>query len=257
MLKWSMAHRWVVVLVCLGVLGSIPTLWNMLPYNFLPEEDESQFQISLETPRGTSLAETARMARQIDAMVRKVPEAKYTLLTVGGRGFGPGSSNEANIFVGLKPVEDRKEAQADIIQRVRRQLRRATGRMPIEARVSPVNSFNIIGGRGGWRAHSVCDDWPRPRRLAGSRRPGCQKIKEVPGVSDADTSLQLGQPEVNVDIDRDLAGELGVRPSALASALRYLVGGQQVTTFTEGGEQYEVHMRADPDSAPMKPASAC
>jgi HAE1 family hydrophobic/amphiphilic exporter-1 len=233
-------------LVCFGVLASIPTLWKMLPYNFLPEEDESQFQISIEAPRGTSLEATRQMVRKVDSQLRKVPEVKYTLLTVGGSGFGPGSANEANIYVGLKPVEEREAAQADVIQRVRRRLGRQMRMMGLDARVSPINSFGILGGRGGGGRIQYVLSGPDLAVLTEAADRAVEKIKDVPGVADADTSLQLGQPEVNVNIDRDLAGDLGVQPSTLASTLRYLVGGEQVTDYTEDGEQYEVHVRADP-----------
>jgi HAE1 family hydrophobic/amphiphilic exporter-1 len=247
MLKWSMGHRWVVVLLCGGVLASIPTLWGMLPYNFLPEEDESQFQVSMEAPVGTSLNNTRNMARKIDAMLRKIPEVEYTLLTAGGSGFGPGSLNQANIYVRLKDVEKRKAAQADIIQKVRGKVRRMGQKVGLdEARVAPINSFGIIGGRGGGSRIQYVLSGPDLNVLREGAERAVKKIEKIPGVAEADTSLELGQPEVNVDIDRDLAGELGVQPATLANTLRYLVGGQQVTEYIEGGEQYEVHIRSDP-----------
>ncbi|HVF11356.1 MAG TPA: efflux RND transporter permease subunit [Abditibacteriaceae bacterium] len=247
MLKWSMGHRWAVALVCAGVLASIPTLWGMLPYNFLPEEDESQFQVSLEAPVGTSLNNTRQMARKIDQHIRSKmrEQVEYTLLTVGGSGFGPGAFNEANIYVRLKPVEKRKEAQADIIQKLRGQLRRLGQQVGLtEARAAPINSFGIIGGRGGGSRIQYVLSGPDLNVLREAADRAVAQMVEIPGVADADTSLQLGQPEVNVDIDRDLAGELGVRPAVLANTLRYLVGGQHVTDYIEGGEQYEVHIRS-------------
>src|SRR5690606_4823783 len=134
--------RWAVVLVCIGALASIPVLWKMLPYNFLPEEDESQFQISLEAPRGTSLNVTRTMAKKIDAQIRKVPEVSYTLRTVGG---WSGSANTGEIYVGLKSVDDRKATQAEIIARMRRQVGLLGRRQGMEARVSPINTFSILG----------------------------------------------------------------------------------------------------------------
>ena len=247
MLKWSLGHRWLVALVCGGVLASIPTLWGMLPYNFLPEEDESQFQVSMKAPVGTNLNNTRGMARKVDAVLRKIPEVEYTLMTAGGSGFGPGAFNEANIYVRLKDVEKRKTAQADIIQKVRGQVRRLGQKVGLqEARVAPINSFGIIGGRGGGSRIQYVLSGPDLAVLQEGAERAVVKIEKVPGVADAATSLQLGQPEVNVEIDRDLAGELGVAPATLANTLRYLVGGEQVTEYIEGSEQYEVHIRSDP-----------
>ena len=68
--------------------------------------------------------------------------------------------------------------------------------------------------------------------------------KKEPGVVDVDTSLNVGKPELSVQLDRLKAADLGVQISDAAEALRLLVGGDQVTTYNEGGEQYEVHVRA-------------
>lgn len=245
LLKWSMAHRWAVVLVCIGVLCSIPVLWNMLPYNFLPEEDESQFQVSMEAPLGTSLAVMREKARRIDAELRKIPEVNYTLLVSGGSVYGGGGSeNEANIYVSLKDVREREITQADIIQQVRQKIGRQGRNMGLEVRASPITSLGIIsgGGRGG-RIQYILSG-PELSVLQEASEKAVVQIEKIPGVADADTSLELGQPEVSVKIDRDMAGELGVRPSLLASTLRYLVGGEQVTDYVEGGEQYEVHIRS-------------
>ena len=70
------------------------------------------------------------------------------------------------------------------------------------------------------------------------------EAKKEPGVVDVDTSLNVGKPELSVDLDRLKAADLGVQISDAADALRLLVGGDQVTTYNEGGEQYEVHVRA-------------
>ena len=69
-------------------------------------------------------------------------------------------------------------------------------------------------------------------------------MKTLPGVVDVDTSLNVGKPELSVQIDRPKAADLGVQIGDAAEALRLLVGGDQVTTYNEGGEQYEVHLRA-------------
>lgn len=246
LLKFSMHNRWVIVLVSFGVLFSIPVLWKILPYNFLPEEDESQFQVYLKAPLGTSLNTTRELARQIDREVRKIPEVDYTLMQIGG---WRGSSNQGNIYVGLKPLGERKKPQNDVISDVRGQVGKMGRELGIEARVSPINTFGIIGGGGpggGGRIQYVLSG-PDLDVLEDAANRAVVEMLKVPGIADADTSLQLGQPEVNVEINRDIAGELGVQPAALSSTLQYLVGGRRVTDYIEGGEQFEVHIRADPE----------
>ena len=71
-----------------------------------------------------------------------------------------------------------------------------------------------------------------------------EKVAAIPGLVDVDTTLNLGKPELSVHIDRPKAADLGVSIGDAAEALRLLVGGDAVTTFNDGGEQYEVHLRA-------------
>ena len=68
----------------------------------------------------------------------------------------------------------------------------------------------------------------------------------MPGAVDVDSSLIVGKPEIGVYIDRERAADLGVQPSDIANALRLLVEGEQVSTYEERGEQYDVHVRAEP-----------
>jgi HAE1 family hydrophobic/amphiphilic exporter-1 len=112
-------------------------------------------------------------------------------------------------------------------------------------RVSPLNSLNLIGGGGGGRIQYILSG-PDLDVLESGAKKAVADMEKIPGVADADSSLDEGQPEVSLEIDRDLAGELGVNPSQIATSLRYLVGGSSVTNYVEGGEQYEVHLRADP-----------
>ena len=71
------------------------------------------------------------------------------------------------------------------------------------------------------------------------------KLAQVPGVTDVDTNFIVGKPELGVRIDREKAADLGVRVEDIASSLNVLVGGQKATSYYEGGEEYEVHVRAD------------
>ena len=77
-----------------------------------------------------------------------------------------------------------------------------------------------------------------------SPAPVADQARKQPGVVDVDTSLNVGKPELSVHLDRLKAADLGVEVADAAEALRLLVGGDQVTTYNEGGEQYEVHVRA-------------
>ncbi len=102
-----------------------------------------------------------------------------------------------------------------------------------------------IGGGGNQNAEiQFTISGPDLKRLEQYAGAVMTEAKKEPGVVDLDTSLNVGKPELSVELDRLKASDLGVQMSDAADALRLLVGGDQITTYNEGGEQYEVHIRA-------------
>ncbi|HEY0075831.1 MAG TPA: efflux RND transporter permease subunit, partial [Abditibacteriaceae bacterium] len=244
-LVWSMGHRWVIVLICFGALFSIPQIGKHVPFNFLPSDDESQMQVSFTAPEGSSLEATRAIARRMDAMIRKMPGIKYTLLTVGGSSSGNIGVNESNtgsIYVQMQPLDKREISQDGLIQRVRSEVVPKFNAENLRSIVGPVSSFGG-GGRAGATIQFLIAG-PELKTLSEASEKVLKEFKKIPGVVDADTSLNTGKPELEVKIDRELANDLGVQPADVANALRYFVGGDQVTDYNERGEQYEVHLRA-------------
>ncbi|AUX21014.1 RND transporter [Sorangium cellulosum] len=240
MLRWSMAHRWVIVLASVLALFSIPVLGGLAKFNFLPTEDESQFQVSLRAPEETSLDGTRVIATRIAAEIEKLPGVSYTLTTIGDD--PQKTPNLASIYVKLKPANERNLSQEDLIDRARRELTPKFEEADVRANIGPVPAFS--GGQSFQIAYQV--QGPDLQKIAQYSGVLLEKLKAIPGVVDPDTSLLIGKPELRVVIDRKKAADLGVQVSDVASTLRLLVGGYKVSTYNEGGEQYEVRARALP-----------
>src|SRR5580765_7192624 len=117
MLKWSMAHRWVVVAACLIVIVSIVPLFMFVGKNFLPVDDQSQFNVLIRTPEGTSIAATTNLAERIAQDVRGLPGVSHTLMTAGGS--ADKSVNNAAIYVKLTDIEQRTVTRQQLMQRTR------------------------------------------------------------------------------------------------------------------------------------------
>ena len=247
MLKWSMNHRWVIGLACLAAMATMPFVVKPIPKNFLPDDDESQFQVTARAPEGTSLEATAAIARKIALDVRKQKEVEYTVITIGGSGQSA-ARNNASVFVRLKPIGERGEtdgrerSQADLITYTRNNIVPQFAADQLRTTVGPAGGIGGGGGAQGDVSYTVAG--PDLDKLQEVTQKMMSSVRKLPKVVDVDSSLISGKPELDVVVNRPLAAQLGVQPQQVAQALNYLVGDNEVTTFQQGGEQYEVHVRA-------------
>jgi HAE1 family hydrophobic/amphiphilic exporter-1 len=240
LLEWSMAHRAVVAGVAVLVLLSTVPLFMMANKNFMPPDDQGEFEINLRAPEGTSLESTDLVTNRVAATVRaRIPEVDYTLVTIAGD--PPKTRNFGTIYVRLTPIETRARDQFTIMDEIRKQIL-----PPLSTNLrTSVQEVAVIGG-GGAQAAAIQFgiNGPDLQKLESISKQLVERVKNMPGVVDIDTSLNAGKPELSVRVDRPKAADLGVQIGDAAEALRLLVGGDQVTTFNESGEQYEVHLRA-------------
>jgi hydrophobic/amphiphilic exporter-1 (mainly G- bacteria), HAE1 family len=246
MLKISMRFRWAVVAICVVVVASIYPLYNYVGINFLPEEDESLYQVNLRMPQGTSLAATASVLDRVARDVREnIPGVENTLTIAGfGRSNSP---NGGFVNVRLKPVKERDLSQAQIINKTRELIRNR--KYPKDYVLSVGASSSIgqsigVGGRGG-SSIGFYIAGPDINKLDEFSNKLVERVKQDPNFRDADRSLELSSPEVRFQIDRVKAADLGVNAGDVASALNILAAGQRTTTFSEGSDQYDVVVQAD------------
>jgi HAE1 family hydrophobic/amphiphilic exporter-1 len=240
MLEWAMDHRAIVAgIAILTLLSSVP-LFMVTNTEFLPQDDQAEFEINVRAPEGTSLEATEVVTNRIASAVRqRVPEVEYTLVTVAGDQAK--TRNVSSIYIRLTPVERRHRSQATLVQEVRNTILPPLAK---DLRTS-VQQVADIGGSGNQNADiQLLVSGPDLRRLEQISGALVARVKMLRGLADVDSSLNVGKPELGVRIDRPKAADLGVQVGDAAEALRLLVGGDQVTTFNEGSEQYEVHLRA-------------
>lgn len=247
LLAWSMRHRWVVGLVLLGTLASMVPMMSAVPKNFLPNEDESRFEVTVRAPEGTSLAQTEIISERIARAVRQLPEVEQTVLTVGApagdsSGRGP---NQGSLYVRLQPASERDASQDELIERVRSEILPGLVPEDVDVLVNPIAAF---GGSGQQAAPvQFVISGPDLERLDQYVQHLLREVRQIPGVAEASTSLVTGRPAYEVQVDRRRAADLGVSIAEIANAMRLMVGGVEVTDYSEGGEQYDVRLRAAAD----------
>ncbi|HEV7701386.1 MAG TPA: efflux RND transporter permease subunit, partial [Pyrinomonadaceae bacterium] len=238
LLRFSMGHRWVIVTLCAFVFLSIVPLFMFVGKNFLPVDDQSQFEIAVRAPEGSSLGQTSQVFEQIARRIREMPGVTDTLATVGG-----GQQqvvNAGTIYVKLADIKDRAKSQEQMMADARDVLKD----FPPELRTG-VQQVAAFSG-GGFRNANVqfMISGPDIAKLEEYSSKIIEKMKTIPDAVDVDSTLIAGKPEVQLEVDRDTAADLGVRVGDVSQALNTLIAGQEATTFNAGADQYEVDVRA-------------
>jgi HAE1 family hydrophobic/amphiphilic exporter-1 len=237
MLTWSMAHRGVVVAASVGVMLSIAPLFMFVGKNFMPQDDQSQYNVLIRTPEGASIAATTNLAEQIAQDVRKLPGVAHTLLTAGGS--ADKSVNNAVIYVKLTDIDQRQVTQQQLMQRTRDLMKK----YPPEIHTG-VELVSSVGGGQSNAEIQYFIQGPDLQKLTAYSQALLAKMRGNPGLVDTDTTLRSGKPEVRLEIDRPRAADLGVSVMDIEMALNTLVAGQTASTFNAGEDQYDVVVRA-------------
>lgn len=237
MLKFSMGHRWVIITLCVLVFLSIVPLFMFVGKNFLPVDDQSQFEVSVRAPEGYSLGASSQVMERIASRIRQMPGVTDTLATVGG---GQAQVvNSGTIYVKLSDISARAKSQEIMMSDTRDILKEYPD---LRTGVQQVQAFS----GGGFRNANVqfLIAGPDLKKLEEYSEKILEKMKTIPDAVDVDSTLISGKPEVRLQVDRATAADLGVRIGDVSQALNTLVAGQEATTFNEGTEQYEVRVRA-------------
>jgi hydrophobic/amphiphilic exporter-1 (mainly G- bacteria), HAE1 family len=240
-LRFVMRHRWVIVVA--GVLTlflGLPLSVRTAKKGFLPVNDEARFQVQVRAPEGTSLQQTRIVGERIARAIRGSPNVALTLTTVADDNAQ--THNLATVYVGLTDPTTRELTQNQMMDWVRREI--MTGQ-PSDLRITASEVSAFAGGGFSTQRNQYTVRGPDLQKLGQIAADVTDKLRKTPGAVDVDSSLIVGKPEIGVYIDRARAADLGVQPSDVASAVRLLVEGDQVSTYEEHGEEYEVHVRAD------------
>ncbi|MBI2301157.1 MAG: efflux RND transporter permease subunit [Armatimonadetes bacterium] len=244
LLEWALHHRVLVAVACVLLICSTVPLGMVARINFLPDDDQGQFQVLVRAPEGTSLSGTRRIVEDVAAQIRKLPEVALTLVTLGDD--NERTPNSGRVFVQMSLVEDRQDrrvTQDGHMSRVRQEIiKRYEGR-GLRLSVQPASSFG-----GGSNANiQLSISGPDMDTLLKVSNDAVNRTRAIPGVADVDTTLVSGRPELQAFIDRERAATFGVNVLDVAQALRLSVGGDdKITSYDEGGEQYDVKVRLEP-----------
>jgi len=238
MLRWALNHRLVFCLICLITFLLTFPLNNMVGRDWIPPDDQNEFQIIVDLPEGTSLEGTIKTVDEIADRASKLEGVLFVNPQILQERV-----NHSHIYIKLVDATERKVTQFDVADEVRK----IAADYP-SARSRVLMSTGTGGSGEGFYPIRAIILGPDFNKLTGLAREVAASMKGMPGLVDVDAALNLNNPELQVRVDRQKASDLGVRIADVASAVRLMMSGtDEISTYKEGDEQYPVTLQLLPE----------
>ncbi len=240
LIRWALRHPWSMWLIALtAFFGALVLQGTKGGFGFMPDTDSGAFVVQIRAPSEASIEYTRLKAAQVEAIVRQVPEQRYTQITVGNQG----NITRARVLVRLIPEKERHRSAREIAEDVRGQIKSLVG-----AEFTVTSELNGGGGGGDGKKLQIQFRGPDSRVLEGIVMDFVEKLKQVPGAVDVGLSAQDPKPELQVEVDRGLTASLGLSMSDVANALRLAFAGAEIGDWVDPtGETRNVFVRIRPE----------
>ncbi len=241
-LGWSLRHRFIVLLIGVAAIVGSFKMMGQIGGSFMPDADQGEMQVSYKAPPGTTLAESAVVARRLTDMLKKYPEIDYTFTTIGAGGVTP--VNQGAIYVKLKHKDERTKTDLDLRKDVRAELANWKGLR------SSVEQAEQMGDARPIQISVRGTDLDVINQVAAQV---IQNVRSTPGAADVDTTLEDPRPEVRVNLDRKAASDLGLNLGTVAATVRGLIAGEVVSQYQDAdGDAYDVRLRLNQDQRRLR-----
>jgi HAE1 family hydrophobic/amphiphilic exporter-1 len=231
-IRWSLGHRKTIIFGSLAAFVFSFYLMRYLGTSFFPSMDQSEYNVTVTSAPGSSLAQTSRLCAAAEEVLRKFPEVTSTLTTIGA---GNDPVTRGTILVKLVKKHDRDKGVEQLMDEARVEISRIPG----------ANfGFQVTGGMGGNQKAAIVsvrgEDFGTLQQIA---RQVEHIFRTTPGAADVENSLETSKPELRMAINREKASDLGINVGLIAQNARAMVDGYVATKYQEGEEQYDVRVR--------------
>jgi len=230
-LRWTLKNRTITLMLGLGIFALSIFSATLLPSEFVPVTDEGRASVSVELPPGSTLQDTQVVARSLSSQISEIPEVRSVF--VDGGAFQGGITN-AKLDIDLGP-RDSREQSAQVLQRVIEQRLKDTP----DVKLTYLNA----GGTRDVQISVLGDNGDAVREAA---RLLAADMRELDSIRNVTTSASVTQPEIQITPKSDIAAELGVTASALASTIRVATigdAGDNLAKFNAGERQLDIAVR--------------
>ena len=247
-LEWSLNHRRLVIFLSGINLVLTIYLFIAIPKGFIPSEDRSAIFAFTQAAEGISVDAMMKHQQAVAAVVRKDPDVKSFFSTMGARGSR--SSNTGVLFMHLKPRSERKYSADQIIERLRPKLAKIPGIMAFLQNLPPIQ----IGGHLTKAQYQVTLQGADTGELYKFAPIFETKMHSLEGLHDITSDLEIKNPQVTVEIDRNKAAAMGVTAEAIENTLYYAYGSREISTIYTRNNTYrvimevETHFKRDPSA---------
>ncbi len=242
-LRWTIRRPILMLLGSCVFLALTVYLYKVIPQGFIPRQDTGVFFGNVVAPEGTTFPELERRMHQVREIIQKNPNVDAVLATAGQGTGGVTGDNVGRIIVRLKP-RDQREAGADqIIQELRRSF--AGGAQGLRVFMNNPAAINV-GGLISTADYQLVVQGTDLQALYGPAQQLEARLRESRMLQDVNTSLELRNPEIQINILRDRAAALGVSPQQVESALYNAYGGRRISTLYGATDQYSVLLELHP-----------
>jgi hydrophobic/amphiphilic exporter-1 (mainly G- bacteria), HAE1 family len=238
-LSLTLRHRPVMLAVFVAVLAATVRMFVIIPKGFIPDQDNDSMNINLRAAQGTSYYDMVAKARTVAEIVRRNAYVDTFFVSTGG---GTNAMNTARLNIQLTPRRTRPYTAAQIAQQLRPQLTRFPG---LQAFVSLPPAIQI-GGRMSNSAYTLTVESADTEHLFQHAADLERELVKLPELQDVSDDMEIKSPRVDLVIDRDAAGAVGLNVSDIEGALYDGFGPQWATTIYGSKAQYKVLLELDP-----------
>jgi hydrophobic/amphiphilic exporter-1 (mainly G- bacteria), HAE1 family len=243
-LRLFLRIKFIAAILFLGALGLTYLVFQRVPKGFVPSEDQGYFIIAVQAPSGASLEYTKRIGQQVQGILQDIPEVEG-IFAISGFSFSGSASNQALIFVPLKPYSQRRgdeHAATAIVNRIRGRLFGISGALVLPFLPPAVQGLGQFGGfayelqdQGSHSLEELANTTQQLIRQGSAR-------KDLTGLYSTYTA---NDPQFVVTIDREKAKSLHVPLQQITDTLSIYMGSAYVNDFDFNNRSYRVYIQAD------------
>ncbi len=244
-LVWALGHKFItlgiVVVLLIGSFALIPA--KFVEAEFMPEGDRSEFIVQIELPKDAAIEQTNQMTRKAEEYLSKKPEIRSLITTVGqsteGMGTDLSPSYQAEINVLLVDPSERKDGIDVYAAKIKQELSNEL----LGAKVKTV-PINIVG---------LAADAPVQMIITGTELEDVydyaenvlELLSNIPGTTEAKLSVEAGNPEITVKVDRKKMASLGLNIQTIGATMQMAFNGNDDNKYRDGEYEYDINLRFD------------